>query len=430
MINLLKILKFHRWRLWGIVIFTSIILFFINITLSYLITTRGIDDNSLVESNWQYKIESNYEGILEKVEESKSNNWLSLKSTLNGAPKGITNIIYYRTNLSVTNVADPHLLLQTNDQAFEVYVDKKLIYDFGNFNDFDYKHSPGAPTHLIPLPNDYQNKELIIVMKSISSKRVGLIRAIELNSKGNLFVKLFKMNIGTLILGCLNIVIGIACMLIGIVRRLGRKAMSSLGLLFITVGIWSISENSLTQLFHLRPVFWFYVAVISIYLIPVCTYKFIMDISNTNRKILTLLIHIHISLLLISFLLNWTGILAFINSMIFFYILTGISYILCIAVSIHSYLKGNTMAFIYTVGQIVLGVFGVYDVLGWYFRIVPWTVNMSPWGMFAFQIALLYAMIVYLKDTQIKFVQYNEEIRKKEKQINHAMEYDKIKTEF
>jgi signal transduction histidine kinase len=425
--------KSHGWRLWSIVIITFVILLLMNILFSYIFTTRSMDHPSLVENNWQYKIESNIVGKLEKVEESVGGNddaWQNLKNPMNSASKYIKDTIYYRTNLPDTKVADPHLLFQTNDQAFEVFVDEKLIYSFGNFSDFDYKHSPGAPTHIIPLPADYQSKELLIAMKSISNKNLGLIRTIELDSKGNHFMRIFKMNIGTLILGCINLVIGIACMFIGIVKRLGRKALFSLGLLFMVVGAWSISENSLTQLFHFRPIFWFYVAVISFYLIPPSVYMFIMDISNTNKKVLTLLIQLHLILLVVAFLLNYTGILAFINTMIIYYILTGTSFTICIVVSIKSYLEGNKKALIYTLGLIVFGIFCIYDVLGWYFSVIPWTVNMAPWGMFIFQMALLYALIAHLKDAQDIYLQYNAELREKEKQISQAMEYDKIKTEF
>ena len=431
--GLFKKFKFHTWQLWSIVIGTVVIIFFLNILFSYVFTAWSMDYPSLTGNNWYYKIESSNLGAFNKAEESvidKDDNWLSLKNSMSAVPKADRTIIFYKTNLPATNVADPHILLQTNDQAFEVYLNKRLSYSFGNFANFDYKHSPGAPTHLIPLPDDYQNKELMIVMKSVSGKRLGLIRTIELDSKGNHFMRIFKMNIGTLILGCLNLVIGIVCMCIGIARKLGRKALFSLGLLFIVVGAWSIAENSLTQLFHFRPIFWFYVAVISVYLIPVCVYKFILDISNTNNKVLKLLIHMHIILLVVSFLLDLTGILAFINTMIFYYILTGTSYTICVIISIQTYTKGNSKAMIYTAGQIVFGVSGVYDVLGWYFHIIPWMVNLAPWGMFVFQLALLYAIITYLKDIQDRFTRYNEELREKEKQVNQAMEYSKIKTEF
>jgi signal transduction histidine kinase len=392
-----------------------------------------MDHPSLEDSNWRYKIESDYVGTLERTSESiadKENEWSRLEKSINTVPKDIKTTIYYKTNLPATSAADPHLLLQTNDQVFEVYLEGKLIYRFGDFNNFDYKHSPGAPTHLIPLPNDYMDKELVIAMKSVSGKRLGLIRTIELDSKGNHFMRIFKMNIGTLILGCLNLIIGTACMLIGIGRKLGRKALFSLGLLFITVGTWSIAENSLTQIFHFRPVFWFYVAIVSLYLIPICVYEFIINISNTNKRVLSLLIHLHAALFIVSFLLDLTGNLAFINTMILFYMLTGTSYIICVVVSVQSYLKGNAKAMIYTAGQIVFGVFGVYDVLGWYFHIIPWTINLAPWGMLIFQLALLYALIQYLKDMQDRLIQYNQEIIEKEKQIDQAVEYSKIKTEI
>jgi signal transduction histidine kinase len=390
-----------------------------------------MDHPSLKENNWHYKIESSYEDTQDKANWSvKDNSWLKLNGPISTTPKEIKKIIYYRTLLPDTSVDDPHLLLQTNDQAFEVYVDEKLIYSFGNFDMFDYKHSPGAPAHLIDLPEKYQGKEMKILMKSISEKRLGLIRTIELDSKGNHFMRIFKMNISTLILACMSIVIGIACMLIGTVRRLGRKALYSLGFSFIVVGAWSISENALTQMFNFRPLFWFYVSMISFCLIPVSIYKFIVDISNRHKKILIIFIHLHIIMFFMSLILNITGILAFINTVNLFYILTGISFITCIVVSIRSYLEGNSKALIYTVGLVVFGVFGLYDVLGWYFGILPWTVNMAPWGMFIFQLALVYALIIYLRETQDRLMEYDEKLEEKEKQIDQAMEYDKIKTEF
>jgi signal transduction histidine kinase len=386
---------------------------------------------SLAESNWQYKIESSYEGALDNAAWSiKDNTWLKLNGPINNTPKEIKKIIYYRTILPDTRVADPHLLLQTNDHAFEVYLDEKRIYSFGNFDSFDYKHSPGAPAHLIDLPEEYQGKELMIAMKSVSEKRLGLIRTIELDSKGNHFMRIFKMNISTLILACISIIIGAVSMFVGTVRRLGRKALFSLGSSFLVVGAWSISENALTQLFNFRPVFWFYVAMISFCLIPVSIYKFIVDISSKHKKILIIFIHLHIALLALALILNITGMLAFINIISMLYILTSISFIACIVVSIRSYNEGNSKALIYTVGLVVFGVFGLYDVLGWYFGIMPWTVNMAPWGMFIFQLALIYALIIYLRETQDRLIQYDEKLEEKEKQIDQAMEYDKIKTEF
>jgi signal transduction histidine kinase len=407
----------------------------VNILLSYINGINNIEHPSLNVNEWDYRIESSYNRT--SGGNIDNSTWTRLDEPLGRMSKDIINIIYYKTTLPNTKVADPHLLLQTNDQAFEIYLDQRLIYSFGNFDNFDYKHSPGAPVHLISLPEDYQGKELQIVMKSISPKRLGLIRAVELDSRGNHIMRVFKMNMSTLVLGCLNIVIGTVCMYIGVVRRLGRKALFSLGILFIVVGVWGISENALTQLFHFSPKFWFYVSAISFYLIPISVYKFIRDISKTDKRILTMLIQLHSLLFGASLMFDLSGILAFINTMIAQYILIGFSYTVCVAISIRSYLKGNKKTFIYTIGLVVFGVFGLYDVLGWYFGVIKWKLNLAPWGMLMFQIALIYALIVYLQDVEERFLNYrqrlknnNSKLKEKERQIDQVLEYDKIKTEF
>jgi signal transduction histidine kinase len=119
-------------------------------------------------------------------------------------------------------------------------------------------------------------------------------------------------------------------------------------------------------------------------------------------------------------------VVAFINIMGLYYILTGLSYMICVAVSAKSNLKGNTKELICTIGQVVFGIFGLYDIMGWYFGVFPWTVNMAPWGMFIFQLALLYALLLYLRDIQEALIKYNEKLKETEKQIG----YDKLKTEF
>lgn len=386
---------------------------------------------------WQYKLEGNYEGMVPSSGIKQNNTWSNIVQPINKLPKNIINTIYYKTNLPSSKIGDPHLLFQTNDQAFEIYVDNKLIYSFGDFKNFNHKHSPGSPTHLIPLPENYQNKELLIVMKSTSAKRLGLVRTIELDTKGNHFMRIFKMSISTLILGCLSLVIGIACMLVGIMRRLGRKALFSLGSIFIVVGLWGISENALTQLFHLRPIFWYYTAVVSFYLIPVSVYRFIRDISKTNKKIISLLIRLHIILFIVSFLIDLTGIAPLIDTMMIYYILTGFSYSTCVFISMKTFLKTRGKELIYIVGLIVFGVFGLYDILGWYYGIIDWKTNMTPWGMFIFQLALIYVMTIHLKEMQDRFELYREKIKvnnfkikEAERQIDKAIENDKIKTEF
>ncbi len=418
-------------RLWGAAILIILIVLTIDIFATYTFHSFDTKHPSIDTGRWYYRLET-ADGSSKKNEA-----WTAADKIGNPIESKNDSIIYYKTELPNSKIPDPVLLLQTNDQVFRVTVDHKIIYTFGNFDDFDFKHSPGAPVHLIALPEDYQNKELQIEMKAIYNKRLGLVRAIELDSRSNHIMRLLNANISGLILGSLDVVIGIVCILVGIIRRLGRQALLSLGNSFLLIGIWSISENNLTQLFFRQPQFWYYVAVISFYLAPISIYKFLKDISSADKKILSLMIRFHLCIFVISILLDIIGIIPIISTLIVYYVFLTLCYILCVVVSIRSYFRGNDIAAIYSIGLLVFGGFGMHDILGWYFGIIPWKSNLAPWGMFVFQLGLLFTLIIYMQKIQDRFLLYRERIKRKnsklkekDKKIDMVMEYEKIRTDF
>lgn len=418
-------------------IFLAII---INMLLSYILSKSYMEYPSLEQENWSYLLKSEARSQKEQTAfyvETNENAWRKVDEFGRGFHTKEKITIYFRYTLPKEKVRDACIMIQTNDQAFQVHVDEQLIYEFGDFEHFDFKHSPGSPVHLVCLPQGYEGKELTIRMKSVSAKRLGLIREISLDSKSNHIMRIFKVNISTLVLGCLDLIIGIAAVLIATFHKLGRKALLSLGFSFLTVGVWSISENGLTQLFHFRPEFWFYTAIISFYLIPISVYTFIKDISKSHIRIMSILIETHILVFAISLALEISGIVPIIDTLIYHYMFTGISYIVCLSIGAYSYLKGSSKAAAYTLGLLIFGIFGIYDVLGWYFQILNWRINLAPWGMFLFQAGLIYSLIQYLQDVQEKFRLYRESIKsnynklkEKDKQIDQVMEHEKIRTEF
>jgi signal transduction histidine kinase len=438
--NLLYKTSAVRRKLWPIIAIIVLLLFLLTIFLSYIFNTSDITYKTMKYNSWYYKLGNRYSPQATTDALSlfdKEDSWEKLNEIGSSIINSKSNIVYYKTILPNIKVSDPNLLFQTNDQAFELYLDKVRIYSFGNFDTFDYKHSPGSPVHLISLPVDYQNKELIIAMKAVTEERLGIIRAFEVDSKSNHLITMLKMNILTLILGFLYILIGLVCILIGVAYLQGRKALFSLGFSFSIVGLWSISENSLTQLFYFKPDLWYHIAIISFYLIPVAVYMFIKDVSNSKNKALNMIIQLHLLLFGVSFILDLTGVLPFINSLVYHYILLIFSYTICVVIGIKSYLRGSIIALIYTMGFFIFGAFGIYDILSWYFELLPWKVNMAIWGMFIFQLSLLFAAIVHLKTLQDRYTLFKEKIKsknsklkEKEIKINQIIEYDKIKTEF
>lgn len=433
-------LKERNWRLGVGITFLILALFILNILFSYVFNGNNMEFQALQYNDWHYTYGSET-SVLSKADAldaiGNEGNWIKLKEIGNSIGNNKSNRVYYKTNLPNTKLVDPCILFQTNDHAFEFYLDGEQIYSFGEYETFDFKHSPGSPTHMISLPEDYQNKELIIAMKAVSEGRLGIIRAFELDSKSKHLVKLIKMNMLSLTFGFMDILIGIACILMVVVYKQGRKALLSLSFSFIVVGLWSISENPLTQVLYFKPDFWYYVAVIAFYLIPIGVYTFIKHVSNSNKKVFNILILLHFVLFAVSLLLDIAGLIPFINTLIYHYILLVFSYIVCLVIGLRLYFRGSIIALIYTIGLFIFGAFGIYDILGWYFEMLPWKANMAIWGMFIFQMSLLFAMIAYLQALQERFLLFKEKIKaknsklkEKEKEINQVMEYDKVKTEF
>jgi signal transduction histidine kinase len=423
--------RVRKNRLWGATILIILILLTADIFAVYTFGLFDTKHPSMDTGKWYYRLQKE-DHLSEGTED-----WLEVHKIGNSIKSKENSILYYKTQLPDSSIPDPCILLQTNDQVFRIFLDGKVIYSFGNFDAFDFKHSPGAPLHFITLPQNYQNRELVIEMKAIDKERLGLIRAIEVDSRSNHIMRLLRSGMGPLVLGFLDIIIGTACLLIGIVRRLGRQALISLGNSFVVMGIWSISENNLTQLFYLKPILWYYIAVVSFYLIPISIYKFLKDISSTDKRILSMMIRFHLLLFAASMLLDILGVLPIINILILHYAFLTVCYVLCVLISTKSYMRGNSTALIYTVGFLVLGGFGVHDILGWYFAVIPWRSNLAPWGMFIFQLGLLFTLIVYMQRVQDRFVVYRERLKRKnfklkekDKKIDQVMEYEKIRTDF
>lgn len=437
--DLSKKYKLNKWTMLEVVLLTAFII--LSAVIFFAQTAPSADKKHLTLENneWYFKFSNDAEKIEAGVWGSnlEQNGYRKLDKLGKSMSDEKQRIAYYKTKLSNGSVEDPCIYFHTNDQVFQVYIEDQLLYSFGNFDYFDYKHSPGSPAHLISLPKDYEGKLLTIVMKSVSTSRIGLVRAIELDTKSNHIIRMLKSNIATFILGWINLIIGTVCMFIGIGRRLGRKALLSLGFSFIIVGIWTIAENSLTQFFYFKPRFWFYIGTITFYLLPISIYKFIKDVSRRNKKVLKLLIQIHTVIFIVSITLDTLGVVPIIDTLIYLYGFTLISYISCTLVGIHSYKRGNKKVVGYTLGLVIFGAFGLYDVLGWYFEILPWAGHTAPWGMFIFQLGLIHALIKYLETIQKRFLYYreklynkNHKLKEKEKEIDRVKEYDKIRAEF
>ncbi|MFZ5353160.1 MAG: ATP-binding protein [Bacillota bacterium] len=383
-----------------------------------------------VKENWEYRFgdsPKNSVGFPEWAADNNSEGWETFSYP--GQPANVNNLkdVWLRVRLPEQSYRDPSVFFVTNDQLFEVYIDNELIYKFGDVTDLR-NIAPGSPWHLISLPDGYEGKLLYFRMHTVFPPNAGLLRVVKLASAGQHISAIIKENLHTLILSVLFIFIGLVLIFIYLTRRDLPAAFASLGFFAICFGFWIISETHLKQLFLNAPRFWLYAALGSFYLMPAGFYYFVEQLFIQSKwSFISIVRRAFLVFVALCFALDIMMFVPIIYTLKYYYIflITGIA--ACSIVIGRAAIQGNKEAKIFSYGFAFLSLFGIYDIFGWYFRVVPWTHFVVQYGMFAFILTLVFLLgrrvaLVYdqLKIYSDEIVQANEDLNKMYLEVNES----------
>lgn len=300
--------------------------------------------------------------------------------------------VWLRVELPQSSFRDPSIFFVTNDQLFEVYFDGKTIYSFGDVEN-PLNKSPGSPWHIIPLPEKYAGKHLYFRMHTVFPPNAGLVRTVALGTSANHLEAIIKNYFITFILSILFIFIGFVLFFIYLTRRDLPSAFASLGFFAICFGVWLISETQIKQIFFNSPRFWLYSALGSFYLMPIGFLYFVEHLLIQRRSSFIAKIRMaFITFILLVFALDSFLISPIVFSLKYYYILLVISIVASFSVIARAAQNGDKEARIFLLGFAFLSLFGVYDIFGWYFRVVPWSHFTVQYGMLAFILTLVYLL--------------------------------------
>ncbi|KUO67997.1 MAG: hypothetical protein APF77_03730 [Clostridia bacterium BRH_c25] len=328
--------------------------------------------------------------------------------------------VWLRTQLPTKAWETPRIMFTTNDQLFEVYLEDKLIYKFGDIEHHDDKVAPGSPWHIIRLPEDYHGKTIYLRMHTPFNRNLGLVRRFEIGTEKEHYSYLVANEIDNLLLITLFTFLGFSLVFIYMLRRSVNYEFPALGLFSISIGIWLLAETNFKQLFLDAPRFWLYVAFLSFYLMPVGFMIFVERVFSPGNIYMRMMGKLHLVFAAATLLLDVTRLIPFIFTLQAFYIVLFLSIITIFAtiarnVRINSY---ETKTFIW--GLSLFSLFGVYDILGMYFRVVPWSQYIIPYGMFIFLLAMIYILGRRFAEVYDKLKVYSEDIKAKNEALSQA----------
>ena len=179
----------------------------------------------------------------------------------------------------------PALLFRSRYSAMEVYVDGKVIYDFGH-ELVKKRHFIGKMYHFIPLPFDYAGKELTIKMIAGETDAFSSLVAPKIGSQPDLesrFITDHRMIITT---GMFLIIFGISFSLITMFFIINVPDIRSffVGSLFcVNLGFWIMSYYNVLSPFIYTP-YETQIEYLTLYMIVPFCYLLVFFAQNIEKK--------------------------------------------------------------------------------------------------------------------------------------------------
>jgi signal transduction histidine kinase len=321
--------------------------------------------------------------------------------------------VWVRVKLPKQNYRDPSIYFYTNNQDFEVFVDRKRIYSFGNLNN---KKLQGSFWHTIDLPYIYGGKVIYIRMHSIDKADLGEIVKFEVGSKADEIMNIIKGDFLNFTMAALFVAIGIVALLISLIKLRANQIFIYSSLACICAGTWLISVGSMKQVFIYNPEFWLYIKMISGYSIPITFGLFINKLLNSKfSKIFNIIVVFHMLLLVVSLLGDCFNVMPINATLPLYFFSFSFSAIMVIIIIIKSYSELDVEVKIFTLALIVLCFSGIFDIFNWNFNPNHMESYLSQWGMIIFLISL--SIVVNLH-----YVKANDDAIKYEKKLNESQQ--------
>ncbi|MEK7431502.1 MAG: histidine kinase dimerization/phospho-acceptor domain-containing protein [Cyanobacteriota bacterium] len=389
--------------------------------ISYVISLKN-NANFVYLDNWEYT---------ENVKEE--NNWIKISEPKN--PVGIKNkSLLFKTELPNVFFKEPCVFIYSIDQLFEVYLDNKLIYSFG---DLDQKPVfLGYPINFISLEKyDYKGKELKIKVYS-NHTNIGLNGKIKFGERESLFRKVIFDDIDKFIYASIFIMLGIISFALFFTSKNKEKIYINFGFFSLLTGLYAVAHNSITRLLVDNLVLLMYLDLFFLYALPAFYNFFVEEIATKSKKVFSLMGYTFLAYAFISLFLAYNNEVKLMSTLAPFHILLILNTIGILIYISFKAMKGKREARIFLLGNAIFLITVFYDINN-YIRINEEQYVLHNIGILALFSSIIiiiierYAKIYTLVSVYYNDLKYQKELQKKLQDAHDsAIENARLKADF
>ena len=303
--------------------------------------------------------------------------------------------IWLRVRLPDRLWNDPVLFARFFQQSFEVYYQNKIIYSYGRMDTSNTKSAPGSKYHFIPLPSDFRGEMVYFRVYSPFLDYAGQVSEMAVGSGNELLLDVIKENIDHIILSCFIFITGIV--MISIHFFLGKRYIEffSIGFSSACLGLWILAESRIVVLLIDKPLFFMYLAYLSIFLMPTGFCAVIGELCETKHRVLFKRIwQVYICFTALAFILEITRSVSLFNTVKLFHVMLVATMAISVLAIIKAAFRGNRDAAMLIPGIIILCLAGIHDILAIFYISFSKLVERryTHWGMFLVVLSLVFIL--------------------------------------
>lgn len=284
---------------------------------------------------------------------------------------------------------DASLLMMVIDQSFEIWLDDRQIYTYGNLE--PQLMSYGQKWHLIPLPADYAGRHLYIRTFSANPLYLGDFGTIKLDASVVQMSTLMRQDIPYIA----NIPLAVFMILIMLMYYMSPTAPKTLYaqiiLFMLAFVVWMVCASNTKQLFIDAPVFWWLLWRVDVYFLPILATLIVYRVVDKRyRRSTWMAMFSFVVLLFIAVLSELLGLNGLDGCASAFYIMLPAIEGLVSYWTIRSAIRGNKYCRALLVPLVGMVSIGSIDGFSRHFHWLPEVWYLLPYGTVTIGIFILY----------------------------------------
>ncbi|MFN3603593.1 MAG: SpoIIE family protein phosphatase [Leptonema sp. (in: bacteria)] len=340
-----------------------------------------------------------------------------------GKERNSKNIIWLKTKLPEFNFPDPVLFFDSIDLNFDLFLEDKLMYQYGTFDLDGNVIFQGWPVHLLSISDNWKNKEIYLKVYSLEEyKDLGIWKLQFITNKANLF-SLYLPQFFIYSTVCLIFYFSFILSLLFYFISSKKKSILFFSLVSLCLGnyLFFSPENKFLYIIASYPFLYFFLETFSSYFLIIFFSSYIQYIFKNLNRISIALLEIIKFTTTVCILISFIMILFFRNKVFSFHYVFNLFILLSIIVLLFILFRQiselDVNAIYILIGVLSLLILGLFEVTNFFGNFLP--INFFYPGSLIFLFANLFVLVKKYGKTFQELEKKEIDLQLKQEQIQN-----------